>query len=323
MRKSLIIYMSLLLAAVSMPVISQAETAVPAVVAIVNGVSLTELELNQEINALMPFNQTFHGKLSDEKMNKVRSEALKNLVDSELRAQDAQLKGITVSQQLEEEINRQIVKFQTKEGLVAAYTGTGFTENSFMRIFERKLLAEKVKQSEVDAKVTITPEKVKNYYMVNEAKYSKPEEFRARHILLKVDPSSTQEERAKIRARAENILKKIKKGANFEELARNESDDLTKIKGGDLGYFHSGQTVEEFEVALKKLKVGNVSNVVESIYGYHIIQLTERRAPRQIPFEEIKDKISKDLVDSEKKVLLSRWMEDLYKKAGITYPGVK
>jgi parvulin-like peptidyl-prolyl isomerase len=323
MRTRIIGIIALLFAAVSVPVFSQAELN-STVVAIVNGVNLYEPELQQEINEIMPLNQAFHGKLSDDKMKKIRSEALKNLVDSELRAQDAQRKGIKITQQvLDEEIKKHTAKFQTKEELTSAYEGAGFSEKTFKRIFERRLLSEKVKQSEVNDKVTVTPEMVKNYYSVNAAKYSKPEEFRARHILLKLDPSSTQEERSKSRSRAEDILKRIKKGENFEVLARNESDDLTKIKGGDLGYFHAGQTVEEFETALLKLKVGETSNIVETIYGYHIIQLTDKRPSRQVPFDEIKDKISKDLVDSEKKQLFSRWMDDLYKKSTISYPGAQ
>lgn len=323
MRKCLISLIVLVLAAVSAPIVTQANAA-NAVVAVINGVSLIEPELNQEINVIMPMNQAYHGKLSEDKMKKIRAEALKNLVDYELMAQDAQRKNIKLTQQaLDEEIAKITVKFQTTEALVAAYTGAGFTEKSFVRMFERRLLAEKIRQLEVDAKVTVTPEKVKSFYSVNEAKYSKPEEFRARHILLKVEPASTQEERTRIRTKAEDILKKITKGADFGELARTESDDLTKIKGGDLGYFHAGQSVEEFEAALFKLKVGDTSAVVESIYGYHIIQLTDRRAPRQIPFEELKDKIEKDLVEAEKKQLLTRWMEGLYKKAVISYPGEK
>lgn len=294
------------------------------IVAVVNSINLSEAELSQEINVLMPMNQTFHGKLSEDKMKKIRTEALKNLVDSELRAQDAERKGVKVNQQLlDGEIDKLVAKFKTKDSLIAAYTGAGFTEKTFARLFERRLLAEKAVQLEVDSKVTVTPEKVKNYYSVNEAKYSKPEEFRASHILLKLDPSATDEERSKIRSKAEEILKKIKNGESFEELAMKESDDLSRINGGDLGYFHAGQAVYDFESALLKLKIGETSNIVETIYGDHIIKLTDKRPPRQIPFDEIKDKIAKDLEASEKKQLLDRWMDRLYNDAKISYPGAQ
>ena len=316
-------FIMILLLAVCLPMAVHAETG-SQVVAVVDGVNLSKADLDQEIGIIMPMNQSFHGKLSDEKMKKIRAEALKNLVDSELRAQDAHSKGIKIPPAvIDEELNKMSQKFKSKDDFVSAYKASGFTEKSLLRIIERRLLAEKIRLAEVDGKVSVTPEKVKNYYNANVSRYSKPEEFRASHILIKVDPASTAEQRLALRARAEALLKRINNGERFEEVASNESDDLSKIKGGDLGSFHLGQTVAEFEEALVKMKVGETSKVIETIYGYHIIHLTDRRPPRQVPFDEIQDKIRKDLVESEKKQLLESWMNGLYKKAKITYPGEK
>ncbi len=323
MRKNIMLLGFVLLFCVGAPVVSGAQPA-SKIVAVVNGVELTEADLKQEINILMPMNQSFHGKIPDEKMKKLNSDAMKNLVDSELRAQDAAAKGMKIpSSTIDEELNTMAVKYKTKEDLAAAYQGAGYTEKSFKRMIERKLLAEKNRTAEVDSAVSVTPEKVKNHYTTNVAKYSKPEEFRASQILVKVDPSSNKEERAVLTARAEKLLKRIKAGESFEEIASIESDDPSRVKGGDLGYFHSGQTVAEFEEAILKLKVGETSGIVETIYGFHIIRLTEKRAPRLVPFDEIQDKLKKDLVDSEKKQLLENWMSRLYKNAKISYPGVK
>lgn len=294
------------------------------VVATVNGAKLTEAELYQEINIIMPMNQDFHGKTSEEKMNKIKADAMKNLVDLELRAQDAEAKGIKIpAADFDVEYNKMVAKFKTKKALKTAYQDSGFTDKSFKRMIERKLLADKIRLAEVDGAVTVSPEKVKNHYTANVAKYSKPEEFRASHIMVKVDPSLSSEEKLALKTKAENLLKRIKAGEKFEEIAINESDDLSKIKGGDLGYFHAGQTQPEFDEALLKLKVGEISDVVETLYGFHIIRLAERRAPRVIPFDEIQDRIKKDLVNAEKKQLLENWMDRLYKKAKISYPGVK
>lgn len=323
MYKSIMWFGIVLLLFAGVSVASGAQS-VSKVVAVVNGAELTEADLQQEINIIMPMNQAFHGNTSEEKMNKIKADAMKNLVDSELRAQDALAKGMKIPPSVfDEEYNKMVTRFKTKKELIVAYQNAGFTEKSFKWVIERKLLAEKSRLAEVDGAVSITPEKVKNYYTTNVAKYSKPEEFRASHVLVKVDPSSTAEERKALNTKAEILLKRIKAGENFEDIASIESDDASRVKGGDLGYFHSGQTVAEFEEALVKLKVGETSGIVESMYGFHIILLTEKRAPRLIPFEEIKDKINKDLVDSEKKQLLENWMARLYKNAKISYPGVK
>lgn len=323
MLKGLTGFLMVLLFVVCLPMGINAET-VSKVVAVVNGVSLFEPDLNQEIGSIMPMNQSFHGKLSEQKMVKIRSDAMKNLIDFELGAQDARHNGIKIPQAvIDEEMNRLAIRFKSKDELASAYKNAGFTQKSFLHMMERRLLAEKILFAEVDANVSVSSEKVKNHYNANVSRYSKPEEFRASHVLIKVEPSSTQEQRSVLRAKADTLLKRIKDGERFEEIALNESDDLSKIKGGDVGYFHAGQTVAEFEEALVTLKVGETSTVVETLYGYHIIRLTDRRPARQIPFDEIQDKIKNDLVASEKKQLLEDWMGRLYKKAKITYPGEK
>lgn len=323
MFKCINFFVLALLVSLCLPLAASAET-LSKVVAVVNGVNLSEADLNQEISIIMPMNQPFHGKISDEKMKKVRSDAMKTLVDYELRAQDARSKGIKIPQAvIDEEMNKMVKKFKTKEALAAAYKGAGFTKKTFLRIMERRLLAEKILVSEVDNKISVTPEKLKNYYDLNASKYNMPEQFRASHILIKVDPGANQEQRKAFRANAEAILKRIKGGEKFEAIAINESDDPSKIKGGDMGYFHVGQAAPEFEEALKKLKVGETSDVIESLYGYHIIRLTDRRPPRQVTYDEIQERIKKDLISSQKRSLLEEWMAGLYKKAKITYPGEK
>ena len=122
-------------------------------------------------------------------------------------------------------------------------------------------------------KKSITEKDVKDHY--------KPE-IKASHILV-----SDENE-------AKEIKKKLDSGASFEELAKQESQDLlSKEKGGDLGYFNSGRMAPEFETAAYKLKVGQISNPVASPNGYHIIKLTDKKALK--PYDEVKDSIRKNL----------------------------
>ncbi|ASZ16267.1 peptidylprolyl isomerase [Bacillus cereus] len=122
-------------------------------------------------------------------------------------------------------------------------------------------------------KKSITEKDVKDHY--------KPE-IKASHILV-----SDENE-------AKEIKKKLDAGASFEELAKQESQDLlSKEKGGDLGYFNSGRMAPEFETAAYKLKVGQISNPVTSPNGYHIIKLTDKKELK--PYDEVKDSIRKNL----------------------------
>ncbi|GAB6442988.1 MULTISPECIES: peptidylprolyl isomerase PrsA [Bacillus] len=146
-------------------------------------------------------------------------------------------------------------------------------------------------------KKSITEKDVKDHY--------KPE-IKASHILV-----SDENE-------AKEIKKKLDAGASFEELAKQESQDLlSKEKGGDLGYFNSGRMVPEFETAAYKLKVGQISNPVKSPNGYHIIKLTDKKDLK--PYDEVKDSIRKHLEEERiaDPIFSKKLLQDELKKANI------
>lgn len=146
-------------------------------------------------------------------------------------------------------------------------------------------------------KKSVTEKDVKDHY--------KPE-IKASHILV-----SDENE-------AKEIKKKLDAGASFEELAKQESQDLlSKDKGGDLGYFNSGTTTPEFETAAYKLKVGQISNPVKSPNGYHIIKLTDKKDLK--PFDEVKDSIRKHLEEERlaDPIFSKKLLQDELKKANI------
>jgi parvulin-like peptidyl-prolyl isomerase len=290
------------------------------VVATVNAVGLTEADLAEEIKKILPTESSFHGGVDQNRMKTIRSKALGVLVEKELQYQDALAKGMKLSDaELNAEIGKIRDKFKTKGDFVRLIEAAGFTEDSFKRFVERKILADRIKAQMVDQQVQLTEAQLKEYYETNKARYFKPAEFRVSHILLKVDPASTSEQRAQIREKAEAVLKQLKKGADFAELAQKESNDISSIKGGDIGSFHTGETVPEFEEAVKNLKVGEMSGVVETMYGFHIIKLTDKKEPRQLQYEEMKEKIKAQLTEKEKDRLFNQWMETLRAKAKISY----
>ena len=294
------------------------------VVAIVKGATLTKADLGQEVGRILPQTRSMHGQLSAEKMVKIRGDAMKILVETELRFQDAQAKGMKLTDDdLEKEIAVIAKNYKSDKAFEAALEANGFDKKRFVRLLKREGLASRIRKAEVEDKITITDAGVKDFYAKNIAMYSKPEEFRASQIYLKVDPAAPIEDKLAMKKRAEALLKRIKEGGDFADIAAQESDDNSRIKGGDLGYFHSGQVLSEFESILVKMRIGQVSDVVETIYGLHIILLTDRKPPRLVPFEEMQAKIKKDLVESERQLLLEKWMSGLKAKAVITYPGAK
>lgn len=294
------------------------------VVAIVNGVELTKAELNQEISKIIPLERSFHGGVSPEKMKEIEKKAMNVLVDMELQYQDAQDKKMKLSKaDLERELGMLAAKFPTLEEYEKAVAAAGFSEKTMARFVERNTLSKKIRLKEVDDRINVTDELVAKYYQENSAKYKKPEEYRASIILIKVPPSSTASQRAEYRNKIEDLLQKIQKGAVFADIAAGYSDDMTRIKGGDLGVMHAGQMEEDFEKQIKTMKIGDVSGVMESLKGFYLVKLDDKKEPRQIPFEEAKEKIKKQLSTQEHERLFNEWMDGLRGKAKIIYPGAK
>jgi peptidyl-prolyl cis-trans isomerase D len=145
--------------------------------------------------------------------------------------------------------------------------------------------------------VTVPEADLQRYYEENASRYTKAEERRARHILIEVDASASKDVRAKAEARAEELLKQARANpAGFAELARKYSQDQgSAAQGGDLDWFGRGAMVKPFEDAVFAMKPGEISNVVESDFGYHIIQLTEVRGGTREPFASVRDKIEAEV----------------------------
>lgn len=149
--------------------------------------------------------------------------------------------------------------------------------------------------------ISITEDDLRKYYAENEKRYSTPEERRASHILVKADKDAPAAEREKARAKADRLLAEVKKSpASFADLARKNSDDPGSAeRGGDLEFFARGAMVKPFEDAAFGLKQGEISGVVESDFGYHIIQVTGARGGEKRSFEavraEIADEVGKQL----------------------------
>lgn len=139
-------------------------------------------------------------------------------------------------------------------------------------------------------------------YKANPKRFDLPEEFGARHILIR---STTPDAKAK----AMGILAELKAGADFAALAREKSQDTNAKDGGDLGFFAAGQMVPPFDAAVQKMKTpGELSDVVETQFGYHIIKFEGRRAAGQRTFEQVKDVLVRE---AEAKFIAEKRLEQI------------
>ncbi len=165
--------------------------------------------------------------------------------------------------------------------------------------------------------ISVTDKDVEQYYEINKDKFSVPKQVHARHILIKAESSATDEEKKKAKARAEEILDQLKKGGDFAKLAGEYSEDpVSKKKGGDLGYFAQGKMVKPFEDAAFALKPGEMSGVVETPFGYHIIKIEDIKEAQTKPFAEIKTKLAEQLTNEMKKEKGIAFLDKALKEAG-------
>jgi peptidyl-prolyl cis-trans isomerase D len=145
--------------------------------------------------------------------------------------------------------------------------------------------------------VSITDQRVEYYYEDNKEMFRQEKEVRARHILFKLDQNASEEEEEKVREKAAMVLEKARGGDDFAKLAKEYSEGPTAQKGGDLGYFSAGRMAKPFEVASFKMKKGEISELVRTRFGYHIIKVEDVKEARAKTLEEVRGEIKKTLTN--------------------------
>lgn len=289
------------------------------VVARVNGKPLTAFELNEEFQEILPMMGSYHGGMPQEKIAEIREQALNRLIEKELQYQYALEKGLSVSKK---EIESELTEMEKRVGSPAKFKNalkkSGITKEKLKEFIKKRLLTAKAKNQEVTSKAALSESELKDYYEKNKGSFKRPAEFRASHILIGVDPAATKEERDKRLTIAKDILARIRAGEDFAKLAMRYSTDQGSAPiGGDLGTFHKGMAEEPFEKAVLSLKVGEVSDVVETLYGYHIIMLTGMTPDTQLSFDDVSMGLKKKLEKKRGDDLYKNWIEGLRAKANI------
>jgi peptidyl-prolyl cis-trans isomerase D len=159
-----------------------------------------------------------------------------------------------------------------------------------------------------------TQQEIQQYFNAHKSEYTVPEQARSRHILIKVAAGADAKTDAAAKAKAEALLKQIKAGANFAELAKKNSEDSSKDAGGELGFFKRGATVPEFEKALYSQKIGD-TEIVKSQFGYHILQVEERQTAHSESIDEVRPAIQATLIRQKEAVTEENFARTLTSEA--------
>ena len=169
-------------------------------------------------------------------------------------------------------------------------------------------------------KVQVTDNEITDLYEIYRDKYSHPEQVKAGHILLRFPAEATDEQKAEIKARAEEVLKRAKAGEDFAALAKETSEDTnTAEKGGELGWFDRSQMVKSFADAAFGLEKGAISDLVETEYGWHIIKVEDHRDAGYIPLDEVKAEITEQLKKEKSKEMAADLAEGVYDEISLSH----
>jgi peptidyl-prolyl cis-trans isomerase C len=302
-----------------------------AVAVTVNGVNITEKDIDERIKPrleqIVARNKQLPPTFIEQLKAQLRKDALDHMIIEQLMDEQVKAAKIVVTP---EDVNDFIRKTAAAEKLsmedlkaLVEASGQSFEQWKQRMQFEKRLAYQKLFESKFNSEVNITEENARQYYTENPQQFEVPEQIRASHILIKpvadpnIEPAVAE---AAAKTKAEELLKQIKDGADFAELAKANSSCPSAARGGDLGFFSKGQMVPAFEEAAFALKVGQVSDVVETKFGFHIIKVTDRKDATTKTFDEAKDNIMAMLTAKRQTELAEQYIESLKAKANIVYP---
>jgi len=242
-------------------------------------------------------------------VNELKLGFLNKLIETELLLQEAAVRGLTVT---EEELDREIGLLKEdypKDTLNEALEKIGLRLEEWKKDREEKLLIDKLIQREIDSVIHVSDDEVQDYYKANKEQFQLPLMVRARQIVV-----ATEEEANALRTR-------LVRGEDFTELARMYSLSPDAKSGGDLGTFAKGQMPEEFDEIVFRYRVGTISKVVKSPYGYHIFKVEDRIRPRLQTLDEVREQIAEKIFQGRQETFFKEWLDSLKKQAKIIiYP---
>ena len=289
-----------------------------ATVATVNGVAITQAELSRAEKVLLSQNRPMQQPMNAEMNKMLREAALNQLITKELLYQAGRKLEIKdLDKQVAERIAHSKGRFPSPEEYQKALKNADMTDKEVEALVKEDVIINNLIEKDIASKITISDAEVKKFYEENSDRFKRGETVKASHILVGVEPNATAEDKKKSKEKAEAILKQLKGGSDFAALAKKESSCPSKEQGGDLGAFGKGQMVPEFEKAAFALKPGELSPVVETQFGYHIIKLTEKHPEETVKLEEVKERITEFLKQQKVQQALAGYVDELKKKGKV------
>jgi len=287
-------------------------------VAVVDGSVITQKDFDREMSRVRQQLLNMGKHLTNSQIPDIKKEVLENLVNRELLYKESQSKGIKVD---EAKVNEQIItlkkQFPSEDQFKSALMNMNISEAGMKAQIRRMFSIQQFIDTYIAHKATVSDEEPKVFYESHPNLFKQPEQARASHILIKFEPQADKSKKAEARNKIEKIKLRIQKGEDFSALAKEFSQCPSSAKGGDLGYFSRGQMVKPFEEAAFTLMPGDMSDIVETRFGYHLIKAVDKKPESIIGFKDVKDKIQQYIRQQKVQKEVSVYVRKLKEKAKV------
>jgi len=293
------------------------------VVVTVNGKKLMRTELDKEMEMFTSSPQFASMQPAQAEMirKQIETRIVDRFVNQTVLTAEADKEDIKVT---DEEIEKAIKEIKERVPpnvtLEDALKERGMSMEEFRKNIATDLRIRTLIENQTASISNATDEAVSAFYNENKAKFNQPETTHARHILVKVEKDADEATKAAKKAEIEGYRKQLVDGtAKFEDLAGEHSDCPSGKRGGDLGTFGRGQMVPEFDTAAFEQEINAIGPVIETQFGYHIVQVIERTAAGERSLEDVKDEIAEQLTNKSKQEFVEKYIKELSDKAEITH----
>jgi len=287
--------------------------------AVVNGVVIQEEEVNRGLLYQQQRMLATTGQMiKPDMMPEARKMVLENLIDRELLYQQSRKKGISIKDaEVNEQLDRLKKQYPNEQAFKDSMAEDHLTEDTVKSRIKMNLAVQQFVEKEFEGKVQVTEAEAKAFYDGHPEYFTEPETIRASGILIKTDVKSDAAKKEEARKKMEDIQKRVQKGEDFAILAKDFSQDASAAQGGDLGTIPRGRMPKALDDAAFSLKPGEVSNVLETELGFHLIKVHEKKPERVVPLKDVEEKIRQHLSNQKLKQMVDEHLNEVKKTAKI------
>lgn len=313
-----LLLLTCLVAVIAIPAVGETTTPDKENVAVVNGTQISKKSYDQELLVVRSRMEQQGQKIADSQLAEFKKHIMKQLIGTELLFQDSKQKGILVSDEKVNQFLSDIKKrFPTEERFQKGLADMNMSEDDMKSRLRRTIAIQELIEKHLTKDATVTDVEAKAFYDMRPELFMAPPSVKASHILIKSSPTAEPAEKDAAMKKIKAVQEKLKQGGDFAELAKTHSEGPSGPNGGDLGFFSQGQMVKPFETAAFALSSGEVSDIVETRFGYHIIKVTEKKESQTISFDQAKGNIIKNLTRNKTQQIIEQHIETLKGSAKI------